>query len=409
MPVLGTWPAARRWALAVTAFSFVGWSAWEMVRPPTNSYMDLSGKFTDHFSHMAAARLFCRFGFDVWRVPLVRLLPSPTPQERLALPQDTKRCPDCLFVAPGWEKPVVQSWPHVVRFYPPGDLVLTAPVAVLYHYTSLSLTTASRMLLVIFLAAAHLGLFLLLEGLLEAPPAVRYSSLFAGFLGVNCVLRWTLEGFYDSAILFPLLLCWRYLGERRGLAAGVAFCAAAFLHFRAYYYAPWAIWAAVLLVRERQWRSWRAWDWAAAAAAALMGGASLATWSMALPGLLAFEAFPSPLLVTSSHVVLPALALAGAVGAAALALFLFAGSRIDAAMVGWMGLVLTQVRQSLAWYPVAVVPWLVSPARSRHPGRAALIPQARVLVFLLLALHLHREQPYDLEAVIPTWIFRLFA
>ena len=48
------------------------------------------------------------------------------------------------------------------------------------------------------------------------------------------VVHWTLEGFYDVAMIAPLLLCWRYLGQRRGLAAGVAFCAAAFLHFRAY-------------------------------------------------------------------------------------------------------------------------------------------------------------------------------
>ncbi len=400
-------PPARRWVLALTVTSFLGWSTWELTRPPTNAFMDLSGWFTDHFSHMNAGRLFFRFGPDVWRVPLNRLLPRPTAAQLEALPDDVKRCRDCLFVAPGWEKPVVQSWPHVVRFYPPGDMVLTAPVAVLYHFTPLSFTNANRLLLVILLGAAHLGLFLLLDGLLSAPPEVRYSSLLAGFLGVNFLLRWTLEGFYDSALLFPLLLCWRYLGQRRGLAAGVAFCAAAFLHFRAYYYAPWAIWAAAMVVRERQWRTWTPRDWTAAGAAALLGGASLTTYFLALPGLLAVDQLLSPLLITKAHVVAPALWVAAAVGAVAVAAFFAASSRIDAAMAGWIGLVLTQVRQSLAWYPLAAVPWMVSPPRPGRPERAPLVMEARVLVFLFLVLYVHGERPYAFEAVIPTWILRL--
>src|SRR5438105_12814524 len=116
-------------------------------------------------------------------------------------------------------------------------------------------------------------------------------ALVPAFLGTNAVLRWTMEGFYDSAMLVPLLLCWRYLGQRRGLAAGVAFCAAAFLHFRAYYYAPWAVAAAFIVVRDRQWRDWRGRDFAALAAGAVLGAASLVSYFLALPGLFAFHEY----------------------------------------------------------------------------------------------------------------------
>jgi len=397
----------RRIALAFTVASFLGLSTWELARPATNPYMDMSRTFTDHFSHMNAARLFCRFGTDVWRKPLLDLLPRPTPAEREALPDEVKRCHDCLFVAPGWSKPIVQSWPQVVRFYPPGDMVLTAPVAALYHFTSLSLADANRLLLVLFLAAAHVGIFLILDGILTAPPPVRYASLVAGFLGVNVILRFTLEGFYDGAVVAPLLLSWRYLGERRGLASWVAFCAAVFIHFRALYYVPWAIAAVALVVRQRSWRTWRGRDWTAAFAGALMAAASLGALFLAMPGLVAFRHFTSPVLVARWHVDPAALATSAMIWGVAAFAFLWARSRIDLAVLGWLGFILTQVRQSLAWYPVAAVPWMVAPPRPGHPERAPLVVGARVLVFLLLALYIHADPPHEVDTILPTWVLRL--
>jgi hypothetical protein len=407
MHLLQRMATGRRWALALTACSFLGWSSWELMRPPGNAFMDLSGRFTDHFSHMSAARLFTRYGVDIWRVPLNRLLQRPTAAQRAALPADTLRCLDCPFIAPGWRKPVVENWSHVVRLYPPGDLVLMAPVAGLYHFTSISLVTANRLLLVLILGFAHAGLFLLLDGLLTSTPAVRDGSLLAAYLGFNCVLHWSLEGFYDSVLLVPLLLCWRFLGERRGLAAAIAYCAAAFLHFRAYYYAPWVLWALLLIVRDRQWKRWRARDWSAAAAALLLGAASLTMFVLILPGLLAFPDRSNPLLLAASRGLSPTLTTGAVIALAAIAVFLWAGSRIDALTLGWMGLVLTHVRQSGMWYPVAVVPWMVAPPRLDRPERAPLVFQVRVLVFLFLALVVHAESPFGIDAVFPGWLFRI--
>jgi hypothetical protein len=407
MHLLQGMPAGRRWALVLTACSFLGWSGWELMRPSGNAFMDLSGRFTDHFSHMSAARVFTRYGIDIWRVPLDRLLRRPTPAQRATLPAETLQCRDCPFIAPGWRKPVVENWSHVVRLYPPGDLVLMAPIAALYHFTPISLVTANRLLLVLILGFAHAGLFLLLDGVLSSTPAVRYGSLLAVYLGVNCVLHWSLEGFYDSALLVPLLLCWRFLGERRALAAIVAYCAAAFLHFRAYYYAPWALSALLLILRERQWRCWRARDWSAATAALFLGAASLTTFVLILPGLLAFPDRSNPLLLAGSHGLSPTVATGALIALAVIAVFLWAGARIDALTLGWMGLVLTQVRQSGMWYPVAVVPWMVAPPRLDRPERAPIVFQARVLVFLFLALVVHAEGPLAVDAVIPRWLFRI--
>jgi hypothetical protein len=400
-------PPSRRWALALCLLSFTGWSSWELLRPARSPFMDLAGIFTDHFSHMNAGRLFTRFGLDVWRQPLTQLLPRATPAEEALLPEDERACHDCIFLAPGWSRPVLQSWPHVVRFYPPGDMLLTAPLAALYHFTSIPATAVNRMLLVLLLACAHLGLLVLLEDLFAAPEGLRWHTLLPGFLGALAVLHWTLEGFYDCSMVAPLLLCWRYLGQRRGLAAGVAFCAAAFLHFRAFYYAPWALAAGLLVLRERQWRSWTRRDWLAAGAAALMGAASLGSYFLALPGMIAFPDYLSPLLITRSHLDRSALLTAALIAGVALTAFVAARSWLDVLMVPWLALVLTTVRQTMPWYMIAIVPWLCSVPRPGRPERAPLVLDGRVLIFLFLAVAVHADHRIGLD-VVPEWLARRF-
>ena len=400
-------PTTRSWALLLSALSFFGWSTWELARPARSPLMDLSNQFTDHASHMNAARVFTRVGLDVWRKPLDALLPRPTREQAALLPADVFWCRDCLFVAPGWKKPVLQSWSSVVRFYPPGDMVLTAPVAALYHFTDLSATNANRLLLVLILACAHLGIFVLLDGLLAAPGGLRWHTLVPMYLGIITTLHWSLEGFYDVAMIAPLLLSWRYLGQKRGLAAGVAFCAAAFLHFRAYYYAPWALYAGFLIVREKQWRAWRGADFAALGAGALLGAASLLSYFLAAPGLFAFNQFLSPLLVSRGHVD-PGKLLAGAVVAAiALAAFVSARSWLDVLLVPWIALILMTVRQTMPWYMLAIVPWLCALPRPGREERAALVFDARVLVFLFRAIEVHLDAPLGSD-VAPGWLARVF-
>src|SRR6266446_1748868 len=327
-------PRTRRALIALCALSWAGWSGWELLRPARNPLMDLSGWYTDHFSHMNTARIFLRFGTAIWRTPPQQMLPRPTPEVRARLPPDVFQCADCLFVAPGWKKPVLLTWPNVVRPYPPGDMLLTAPIAALYHFTDLSATDANRLLLVLF-------------------------------------------------------------------------CAASFLHFRAYYYAPWALAAAALVVRERRWQAWHGRDWAALGAAVLLGGASLATFALVLPSLLSYKVYLSPLFVSRDHRIAPALFLGALIAAVAQAPFAAARSWIDALMVPWLAMILTTVRVSEPWYVVATVPWLCAPPRAGLPERHPLVLDARVLVFLFLATAVHGDPRAGLD-VIPTWLVRVF-
>jgi hypothetical protein len=348
-----------------------------------------------------AGRIFVRHGLDSWRIPIDKMLPRPSPAEWRALPDEVKKRPDAVFVEPGWKKPVLHTWAHVVRFYPPGDMFLTAPAALLYHFTPISFADANRLLLILILAAAHAGLFVVIEGLIDNP-----SGLLAAYLAVNVTLRWTLEGFYDCALLLPLLLCWRWLQEKRALAAGVAYCAAAFLHFRAYYYAPWALWAGWLVLRDRQWKSWKRVDWLAAAGALVMGGSSLYVFLLTWPALVSTTFQNSPLFLSRAHVDVPALSLFFGLALLTAAAFWLARSLPDLVLLGWFGVMLTSVRQSQPWYPVTLVPWLCAPPRCL-PGRAPLVFHARTVLFLYLAISVYADGRYLAEAIAPTWIPRL--
>ncbi len=269
-------------ALILTAVSLCGWCGWELVRELPHPFADISaGTYSDHFSHMNAARLFPRVGLDLWRKPLQQHGHRITPQEMTAMPADIQRPArwnGAFFAIEGWptSKPFASSWIDIPRLYPPGDLLLFAPAALAYHFTPLSFSGANRWLMVLLLLYAHASLYLFFELLFRE----RLSAVAIGtcLLVYAEVMYWTLEGFYDAATIVPLVWCARFLRERRGLAALVAYAAAAFIQFKAYFLGPFALYAAWIILRDRQWRAWRVRDWLAVLAAALMAGCSLGTF-----------------------------------------------------------------------------------------------------------------------------------
>jgi hypothetical protein len=88
--------------------------------------------------------------------------------------------------------------------YPPGDMLLVAPIAALYHYTSLSLTGACRLLFGWFIILAHVALFFFFLNVFENPRSGL--DWLVAFLVYSHVMYWTLEGFYDAAAIVPLVV-----------------------------------------------------------------------------------------------------------------------------------------------------------------------------------------------------------
>lgn len=363
-------PSTR--ALLLVALSFLVWGSWILASPYKPLFGGLSGRFSDQISHMNSARLFAWCGTCIWSAPIDQLLRRYGPEERQQLPEDIAphAMPDSpMFMIPGWalDKPFIINWPNLPRVYPPGALVLAAPVAVLYQFTSLSFSQANRLLFLTYLLCAHVGLFLLLRGWLEDPHGPSALGVLGGFLLYEELIRWSLHGFYDVALLAPLLLCGDYLWRGRGLAALVCYCVAAFLHYRAYFFAPLPLYALYLVVKDwkRLPRGPRLWG--ALGVILVLGGASLYTFGLVSPWLPRFPE-TNPLRLGTAHAPLhlwvgTALVLAG---------LLSARAWMDVAIVVWMSGMLSRVYQTMAWHILSLMMWLVLPVwtpRPEHRGR----------------------------------------
>jgi hypothetical protein len=353
----------RRAIRLFCAVSFVAWSLVVVLRQG-HPYGDLTqGVYTDHISHMNLARYFPRAGLDVWRKPINAQLRPLTVAEIDALPADECQVNprDALYYAvPGWprDKPLLAGWTHNPRLYPPGDMLLVAPFALVYHFTPISFSAMNRCLLVWYLLLTHVSLALLFEGVMRlwAHPLV---IAFVFFYVYGATVRPTLEGFYDASVIAPLLLTASLLAARRGVAASLAFATAALMHFRALFFAPWGAEAAVSALRSIG--SWRARQWIAASIAALFMAATLVPLFILRPTLstLPNDNWLSP----SSPLFHPALLVAYlALTAIVGVVFVRARSRSDLFVLGWFAVMLVaNLRQTAWWHPTALFAWLGAP------------------------------------------------
>jgi hypothetical protein len=386
---------ARRRALLFTLISLLAWETWEVVHPLRHPWGDLRrGNYSDHFSHMNAARLFTRVGFDIWRRSEKSLLPPIKAEEIARLPLDTQHGAvpatekvwprDTLFLVEGWpmDKPMISGWTNNPRLYPPGDMVLVAPVAALYSYTSLSFSGACRCLLMLFLFYAHVALFFVLDAFFAAGlgrgalRAIRMVLLAWLYLEI---IHWALEGFYDAAALAPLVLCASFLRQRRGLAALAAFCAAAFIHFRALFFVPWAIEAMVIALRGRELNGLRLRGWLGLLLSLGLGAASLFTFWLLWPTMRTLP-IGNPIRPGGPEFLWWALALTAVLWAAVAFLLWRAGARRDLVTLGWLVVMCFQLRETYPWHAVlAVLPWAASPVPGESPRKDALVQGARLL------------------------------
>ena len=376
-------PGTRVWALTLTLVSLLAWGGW-VVQDDCHPYRDLGcGKSTDHFSHMNTGRLFMKVGIDIWRKPLRDNGRPLTPAERAALPADLQRAnpADIGGTFPGWpaDKPFVSSWNFNPRFHPPGDMVLTAPVALLYSFTDLSFSGANLLLILLFLGYAHIPIYLLLRGM-SGRPRLAPAGLLVGSFVYLTVIHWALEGFYESIAIAPLLLSARALVRDRGLQAIAWFSLAASLHFRALFFAPLALCGLYLVIRRRQWGTWTRRDWGLVAVTAALSAAVLGPFALLWSHLqdIPVTTSISPDAEGFSVVgILPFLVIL-AVGAAA---FASARAWLDLVVLGWLAVLLLSLHEAYEWDMLMLLAWLIAP-HSPSVRRIARVQDARIFVVL---------------------------
>lgn len=378
-------PATR--ALLLVALSFAGWGGWALSLRFLPLFGGVSGRFSDAMSHMNAARLFTQCGTCLWRQPVEQFMRRYNLEEQRQLPEEIRALANPrfdVFVRPGWplDKPLLLNWPFLPRPYPPGALVLAAPTALVYHFTSLSYAGATRLLNLSYLAYVHLGLFFLLRGWFSGTGRDTTFGLLGALLLYNESVHWALEGFYDGAVLAPLVLCGHYLQQRRGLAALVCYCAAAFLHYRAYLFAPLALYALWLVLKEERPRwPWGARQWSALAAIVVLGGASLYTFWLLSPWLARFPA-TNPLRDPNN----PALARLLFTSALAAVPLLLARAWVDLALVGWITWMNSRIYQTMPWHVICLLMWLALPVWGTRAERFPLVRDVRLAFVVLLSV-----------------------
>lgn len=395
---------SRHAALIVTLTSLFLWSAWQLGRP-LHPYGDLSaGSFTDHFSHLTTTRLFPRVGINIWRKPIRDHGRVLTESEARQLPPDIARngMNREVFAVEGWpiQKPLVASWTHLPRLHPPGDLVLIAPVALAYSFTSLSFTGANRLLIVLFLIYAHVSLFFYFEAWLK-PRGGSAVGLLTLLVVYGEVIHWTLEGFYEAAVLAPLFLCTKWIHERRMLAAIVAYTVATTIHFRVFFFAPWVVYAAFSVLSDRSWKSWRMRDVGAAFIAGMLAAASLFVFALVWPTLKAMPVVYSPLRHALGQPLDPALAAYVLVLAVVGSVLVYARAWMDVVVLVWLTLMFVTVREAYEWDLLTLLAWLGAPL-GQPPKRAAMARDARLYFVLFCGATLFRS------TLAPVWLTKVF-
>ncbi len=333
----------------------LAWSIWLLATAASPS-IALTDKGSDHFSHVFGALLFLDHGFDVYRARVEDLCKPRTPQEREAVAAALQVDPGDVCWEEGFSRPLVINWPTLPRPYPPGEVLFFLPEALLYRYGGWSFGGVNAVCLVALVLAAHLAAGLLwlalreqLKGWLLLPLwLVAYAEL----------VHWALMGFYDPLFVALLLGAVLALRGARGSLALLLFSGAVFLHFRALWYAPLFLAAAIRALPELEARR-AVTSLRVALACSLVG---LSGWALfLLRGHLAQWPTNSPLaqLSLTSH--------AGWGFAAAtvglVALSLRRREWLLTACLASTSAILLATRQTFWWHSVGLLPMLSLPSR----------------------------------------------
>ena len=389
-----------RWVTLAIACSLVGWVLWVLLRPLCHPYADLAcGNYTDHFSHMNTARVFTHAGLDIWREPLRELGRPLTFEEIADLPPDIRKAARSARAIPGWpaDKPFLSSWSRNPRFHPPGELLVTAPVAAAYHFTSLSFANANRLVISLFLVFAHISLYVFFRALRQMEAGI------VGFLGAFIVygetVHLTLQGFYEAVIIGPLLLSALALRRRAGLAGTAWFTLAVFIHFRALFFLPLFAYGVYLVVTQREWKRWDTQSWIVAGATGVAGVMTLGVFVLLWPQLADIE-INNPINLAVLRGDLDMALLYTGMLVLLSAVFLWADGEADLVVLIWIFVMLTLLRESYPWDVLTLLAWIGMPIVARRP---ALVRDVRIVALLFLALVVFDNESFPN----PIWLLRV--
>jgi hypothetical protein len=378
----------------LVAASVLAWS-WFLLAASREPGGSLGGFGSDHYSHYMSSALFFQEGLAVWTRPIHELCEWGAPRTELgarsAAAAPGMGCPaeHLCWARDGWtDQPLRINWVEFPRPYPPGNVLLFAPIGWAWARGWMDFVMANAILLVSFVVAAHAWAITLWRALAaeSLPVRVTLASVGAAF-----VLFWSMAGFYDAVP--ALLVLAGILQQRRGrpALACLAFSTACFLHFRALWYAPLVVASAWTALRRGPDREERAALGLAAVCLALTAGVLF----LLAPALPRFPVNHPVYLPDGTRDLLAAAALAAPwIVAARLGHHALASVGICATVL------LTLAPQGMPWHGVMLLGlWILpAPAPARHPTAVRLVCVAWTELVLRLVLH---------GTLVPGWLLDL--
>jgi len=346
--VIARWP----WLAGLVLFLAAAWIPYR-TNSPTG---DIASIFNDHIRHAYTSHVFLKKGFELYRVPLN------VSTADVAYPH------------------AQHNWGHMPLAYPPGQIGLFMPMALLGHYVAMPTNIFGKWTVAYLLLFTCLGLVAWLKCLALGPPGFR---LVLGLITVPEFLHLSLSGFYDPIWLGCGAMVVLRLTQDRPMSALRWFAGAAFLHYRAVILLPLGILAA-----------WRAWhqrpfkkgDWATVAWCAFAFALVLVSFYWMYPVTAAQRATAPPLsLRIGTHSPMQT-----AIGISTLVMVVLAARR------QWLALGTVMVGTAIAlsdfqgyegyWHHAgAILPVLLVPMVQKFHAPSALATQA-IAVFWIIAL-----------------------
>jgi hypothetical protein len=209
---------------------------------------------SDHYSHYSATILFWHRGLAIYDTPIHELCDATTPSSRaFAQERDLSEEDVCELGERAGKRPLIINWPEYPRPYPPGQLLFTAPEALLYAHTDVSRYAINRLAVIKDLLAGHLVVWLLLSMLFLGPDDEerrrwRSFGLLVAPLVYFAIVPGSVVGFYDPISIACVCLAIARLRDAKPVAGLMWLSLSVFLHLRAIWYAPLGL---VCLLRLR--------------------------------------------------------------------------------------------------------------------------------------------------------------
>lgn len=324
----------------------------------------LAERNSDHYSHVSAAALAVHHGSAIWSGPVAELCDPVLGNRDPRIPRLRTQAA-ALGVAPvdlcpttaSWARqPLVVNWSMFPRPYPPGNVLLFAPVGLAYAGGHISFDVACA--LAVFLCALGANLSLVTLGLalgLHRSHERPFALWIVFGLAALFVVGWSLGGIYDGWALAPLCLAAWAHREQKPAWVWFGFCVACFMHFRALWYLPLGIHALVALYKANKVGRLAPVDRTRAAVGLLFVAPAALVFVLLLPSLPEFPVNHVTYVFGLGEA--PAATWAALMTCFAVAIGVaLRGDRMWGACALWLLIMATSARQAMPWHALSLVP-----------------------------------------------------